>query len=108
MTNISKQDTYLPVVGEEKAKTRALKVGMIATASALAGGLAVAWWYKETLKKLRNPIHLENLPKRESFNGEFPDTNLDEFDTSEPGTLPDLVQDETTSLKAVRLSPPQD
>jgi hypothetical protein len=30
-----------------------LKVGVIAAASALAGGLAAAWWYRNTLKKLR-------------------------------------------------------
>jgi hypothetical protein len=29
-----------------------LKVGAIAAVSALAGGLAAAWWYRNTLKKL--------------------------------------------------------
>jgi hypothetical protein len=29
-----------------------LKVGVIAAASVLAGGLAAAWWYRETLTKL--------------------------------------------------------
>jgi hypothetical protein len=70
-----------------------VKVGLIATASALAGGLAVAWWYRDTLKKLRNPVVLENLPKSGSFENEFPVANQDEFDASEPGTLPRLVQD---------------
>ena len=30
-----------------------MKVGAIAAASALAGGLAAAWFYRNTLKKLR-------------------------------------------------------
>ena len=30
-----------------------VKVGVIAAASALAGGLAAAWWYRKTLKTLR-------------------------------------------------------
>lgn len=29
------------------------KLGAIATVSALAGGLAAAWWYRKTLTKLR-------------------------------------------------------
>jgi hypothetical protein len=30
-----------------------LRIGMIAAASVLAGGLVAAWWYRETLSKLR-------------------------------------------------------
>jgi flagellar basal body-associated protein FliL len=30
-----------------------LKLGLIAGASALAGGIAAAWWYRKTLTKLR-------------------------------------------------------
>jgi hypothetical protein len=30
-----------------------IKVGVIAVASALAGGLAAAWWHRKTLKSLR-------------------------------------------------------
>ena len=29
-----------------------LKLGVVAAASVLAGGLAVAWWYRNTLTKL--------------------------------------------------------
>ncbi|MGD0522749.1 MAG: hypothetical protein ABSA48_15945 [Terracidiphilus sp.] len=39
-----------------------LKLGVIAAASALAGGLAAAWWYRNTVKRLRQadeiPSHL--------------------------------------------------
>jgi HAMP domain-containing protein len=31
-----------------------IKLGVVASASALAGGLAAAWWYRKTLSKLRN------------------------------------------------------
>ncbi len=91
MTNSGKQETYRAGIEEPKAKAQALKLGMIATASALAGGLAVAWWYKDTLRKLRNPVHLEALPKKEVFESEFPDASLDESDSSEAGPLPRLV-----------------
>ena len=30
-----------------------LKVGAVAAASALAGGVVAAWWYRKTLSKLR-------------------------------------------------------
>ena len=30
-----------------------LRLGTVAAASALAGGLAAAWWYRKTLTKLR-------------------------------------------------------
>jgi hypothetical protein len=32
---------------------RCSKVSGVATASAIAGGIAVAWWYRKTLRKLR-------------------------------------------------------
>jgi hypothetical protein len=38
-----------------------LKLGVIAAATALAGGLAAAWWYRNAVKKLRqadeNPLN---------------------------------------------------
>ena len=37
-----------------KAQSSAwFKVGIVATASLLVGGLAAAWWYRKTLHKLR-------------------------------------------------------
>jgi hypothetical protein len=30
-----------------------VKLGVVAAASALAGGLAAAWWYRKTLHRLR-------------------------------------------------------
>ena len=39
-----------PVSDEQKGW---LKVGAVAAASAVAGGLLAAWWYRKTLQKLR-------------------------------------------------------
>jgi len=48
----------------EQAKTELpgwLKLGVVTAASALAGGLAAAWWYRKTLEKLRqSPENAEN------------------------------------------------
>jgi hypothetical protein len=35
-----------------EALTRWAKVGVVAAATALAGGLAAAWWYRKTLARL--------------------------------------------------------
>jgi hypothetical protein len=41
-----------------------MKVGAIAAVSALSAGLAAAWWYRHTVKKLRAA---ENLGKNTEF-----------------------------------------
>jgi membrane associated rhomboid family serine protease len=41
-----------------------IKVGVIAAASALAGGLAAAWFYRNTLNKLRQA---ESDPENSEF-----------------------------------------
>jgi len=41
-----------------------IKLGLIATASAFAGGLAAAWWYRNTLKKLHEA---EEQPSNPDF-----------------------------------------
>ena len=51
-----------------------VKLGMVAAASALAGGLAAAWFYRKTLNTLRN-AELE----REDSEFRIPDTET-EFD----------------------------
>ncbi len=40
-----------------------LKMGVIAAASALAGGLAAAWFYKKTLTQLRQAANDEHNPE---------------------------------------------
>jgi len=50
-----------------------LKVGAVAAASALAGGVLAAWWYRKTLTKLR---HAEE-------NGQNPHFGIPEEDSSD-------------------------
>jgi hypothetical protein len=51
--------SYLESATSSKSGTEAahpsawLKLGAVAAASAVAGGLAAAWWYRKTLKQLR-------------------------------------------------------
>jgi len=88
MANDRKHEFYED--GDRKIPTSgpALKVGLIATASALAGGLAVAWWYRETLKKLQNPVNSTNLQKNGSTEGSFSGTDQDDLDDFEKELLP--------------------
>jgi len=39
------------------------RVGIVAAASALAGGLAAAWWYRKTLKTLRQSQEIDPDPE---------------------------------------------
>lgn len=53
MASDPESDTYenYPVAGSRPNGW--LKVGAIAAASVLVGGVSVAWWYRKTLGKLR-------------------------------------------------------
>jgi hypothetical protein len=42
---------------------RWIKVGVIAAASALVGGLAAAWWYRKTLKTLSQTDEMSQYPQ---------------------------------------------
>jgi hypothetical protein len=53
MTNPSESNTSTSEQSSDGEPTKWLKVGVVAAASALAGGLAAAWWYRKTLKTLR-------------------------------------------------------
>jgi len=90
MANEGKEKVYEEGSQRTPAAGAAIKVGLIATVSALAGGLAVAWWYRETLKKLQNPIKSKDLPKNGSLEEELQGADLDEFDNSEPGIPPPI------------------
>jgi hypothetical protein len=39
-----------------------VKLGVVAAASVLAGGLAAAWWYRNTLKKLNQAAETPHNP----------------------------------------------
>jgi len=60
MTNETKEDSYEK---NDRGISSLLKVGLISAASAVAGGLAAAWWYRKTLNKLQNPISSAVIPK---------------------------------------------
>ncbi|WP_263360045.1 hypothetical protein [Acidicapsa ligni] len=70
MTSDSKEDSYSKDKKSVKRPALILQVGMVAAASAFAGGLAVAWWHRKTLTKLQNPILSSNLQNPESSYGE--------------------------------------
>jgi hypothetical protein len=53
MANPSESNTYTSTKTRDAEPSKWLKVGVVAAASALAGGLAAAWWYRKTLKTLR-------------------------------------------------------
>jgi len=56
MANNGDKKTY-EQNGETKTRVaKVLGLGLISAASAVAGGLAMAWWYRKTLSKLQNPI----------------------------------------------------
>jgi homoserine kinase len=71
MTNDSKEEIYAQAVRSGKQVPKALGLGLVSAASAIAGGLAVAWWYRKTLTKLQNPIV-------------FPEDSKPEFVESDP------------------------
>jgi hypothetical protein len=50
-----------PEPGEQK--TRWVKVSILAAASALAGGLAAAWWYRKTLSRLQEAEEATDNPQ---------------------------------------------
>jgi len=54
---------------------RWVKVGVIAAASALAGGMAAAWFYRKTLNTLRNAELDDQIPE-----SAIPDTGTDSED----------------------------
>jgi len=66
LANHSKKETYSPDNGPERGISKVVGLGLISAASAIAGGLAVAWWYRKTLTKLQNPIASSNFPRSES------------------------------------------
>jgi hypothetical protein len=62
MTNHSESDASTQKRDAGAKDSQWLKVGLVATASALAGGLAAAWWYRKTLKTLRQSEEIVQNP----------------------------------------------
>jgi hypothetical protein len=53
MTNSLESSTSSTSQTKDSASPGWLKLGVIAAASVLAGGLAAAWWYRKALTQLR-------------------------------------------------------
>ena len=74
MENASDSEGYLKPAETDKAGSGWLKVGVLAAASALAGGLAAAWWYRKTLKTLRQT---EEIAINPHFGSDLDDVESD-------------------------------
>jgi len=66
LTNDSSKEVYGHDSGSSRNVSKVLGLGLVSAASAIAGGLAMAWWYRKTLTKLQNPIVSADLQKSES------------------------------------------
>jgi hypothetical protein len=66
LTNHSNQDGYEDEKKAGRPIAKMVGLGLFSAASAVAGGLAVAWWYRKTLNKLQNPIADPKIQKMES------------------------------------------
>jgi hypothetical protein len=53
-------ESLAPDAGPIAGRPQWVKVGAVALASALAGGLAAAWWYKKTLSRLQEAEEAED------------------------------------------------
>jgi hypothetical protein len=53
MTNALESASSESLQKETAGPSNWLRLGLVAAATALAGGLAAAWWYRSTLTKLR-------------------------------------------------------
>ena len=69
MTSPTESDALAPTEVTNSVSSNWAKVGIAAAASALLGGLAAAWWYRKTLKTLRQTEEIETNPKFGIYSG---------------------------------------
>jgi hypothetical protein len=62
MTNQTESEVYSQAEILRPGSSSWVKVGVVAAASALIGGVAAAWWYRKTLKTLRQTGEIESNP----------------------------------------------
>ena len=53
MTNSFESKVYVEPEAKASEPKGWIKVGLVAAATAFAGGLVAAWWYRQTIMKLR-------------------------------------------------------
>jgi hypothetical protein len=70
MANDSKEEGYVDLAKSKPHVSGVVRVGLIAAASAIAGGMAVALWHRKTLEKLQKPGSAANLPNSISSRSE--------------------------------------
>jgi hypothetical protein len=63
MTSPTESEALSPTEVTSSTSQSWAKVGIAAAASALIGGLAAAWWYRKTLKTLRQTEEIDPNPK---------------------------------------------
>jgi len=63
MTTTTESEALTPTEITSSGSSNWARVGIVAAASALAGGLAAAWWYRKTLKTLRQSEEIVPNPK---------------------------------------------
>ena len=63
MASNFESESYKLTAARKAQPSRWVKVGVIAAASAMAGGLAAAWWYRKTLKTLRQSGEMNQNPQ---------------------------------------------
>jgi hypothetical protein len=78
LTNEDKSKASEVIARQAKPVARLLGLGFLSVASAIAGGLTVAWWYRKTLSRLQNPIASGLLPKTESVEEEVYSISVEE------------------------------
>ena len=62
VSTILKSETSSGNPTKSPGSKRRLPLGVLAMISALAGGLAIAWWYRQTLNKLRESGEIDKNP----------------------------------------------
>jgi hypothetical protein len=62
MTNDSISKTSSELSDPKESRAGLVKIGAVAVASALLGGIAAAWWYRKTVRKLHESGENHNNP----------------------------------------------
>jgi hypothetical protein len=68
ISHLESEASRLTGSGDKRASAW-LKLGILAGASALAGGVAAAWWYRKTLTKLRQAENPTSNPEFKNLEG---------------------------------------
>ena len=79
MVDDFKSYVYAPPAADAAVSSSWLKLGVLTAASALAGGLAAAWWYRKTLARLRETGETDQNPHFGIRVGDPSDESLDEI-----------------------------